>query len=97
MMKKEKTPIYVLSDRNKRLLARSFLHYFSEKLPLFTKSMLLQSESFPTVFYTVNSSPVLATESVFKLIFVMSIYQTCTFSLKKGRNNTTTLLGLFYQ
>ena len=88
MMKKEKTPIYVLSDRNKRL---------SEKLPLFTKSMLLQSESFPTVFYTVNSSPVLATESVFKLIFVMSIYQTCTFSLKKGRNNTTTLLGLFYQ
>ena len=49
--------------------------------------MLLQSESFPTMFYTVNSSPMLVTKSVFKLIFVLSDYQTCTFPLTRSSDN----------
>ena len=35
------------------------------------------------MFYTINSSPMLDTKSVFKLIFVLSNYQTCTFPLIK--------------
>ena len=34
------------------------------------------------MFYTTNSSPMLVTSSVFKLIFILSNYQTCTFPLK---------------
>ena len=34
------------------------------------------------MFYTINSSPMPVTKSVFKLIFVLSNYQTCTFPLK---------------
>ena len=34
------------------------------------------------MFYTINSSPMLVTKSVFKLIFVLSNYQTCTIPLK---------------
>ena len=44
--------------------------------------MLLQRESFPTMFNTINSSPMLLTKSVFKWIFVLSNYQTCTFPLQ---------------
>ena len=33
------------------------------------------------MFYTINSYPILVTKSVFKLIFVLSNYQTCTFPL----------------
>ena len=33
------------------------------------------------MFYTINSSPMLVTKSVFKLTFVLSNYQTCTFPL----------------
>ena len=72
--------ICVLSDRNKRLLARSLL-LFEWEITSFSKTTLLQRESFPTMFYTINSSPVLVTKSVFKLIFVLSNYQTCTFPL----------------
>ena len=72
--------IWVLSDRNKRLLARRFLLFYWEITP-FSKSMLLQSEPFLTMFYTINSSVMLVTDSVFKLIFVLSNYQTCTFPL----------------
>ena len=36
--------------------------------------MLLQREPFLTMFYTVDSSPMLVTKSVFKLIFVLSNY-----------------------
>ena len=43
--------------------------------------LLLQRELFPTMFYTINSFPMLFTKSVFKLIFVLSNYQTCTFPL----------------
>ena len=43
--------------------------------------MLLQRELFLTVFYTFNSSAMLVTKSVFKLIFVLSNYQSCTFPL----------------
>ena len=65
-----------------------FWLYFSEKLPL-SKSMLLQSippcseDPFLTIFYTTNSSPESITKSVFKLILVLSNYQTCTFPFKK--------------
>ena len=45
--------------------------------------MLLQREQFLTIFYTINSSPMLVSKSVFKLIFVSSNYQTCTFPLKE--------------
>ena len=44
--------------------------------------LFLQRESFPTMFDTINSSPMLVTKSVFDLIFVSSNYQTCTFPLK---------------
>ena len=70
--------ICVLSERNKRL---EVFCYLSEKLPLLKKSMLLHREPFLTIFYTINSSPMLITKSVFKLIFVLSNYQTCTFPL----------------
>ena len=43
--------------------------------------MLLQREPFLTMFYTINISAMLVTKSVFKLIFVMSNYQTFTFPL----------------
>ena len=35
-----------------------------------------------TMFYTINSSPMPATMSVYKLVLVLSNYQTCTFPLK---------------
>ena len=38
-------------------------------------------ESFPTMFYIINISPMLVTKSVFKLIFGLSNYQTCAFPL----------------
>ena len=44
--------------------------------------MLLQRKLFLTKFYTINSSPMLVTKSVFKITFVLSNYQTCTFPLK---------------
>ena len=73
--------ICVLNDRNIRLLARSLL-LFEWEITSFSKTMLLQRKSFPTMFYTINSSPLLVTKSVFKLIFVLSnYYQTCTFPL----------------
>ena len=72
--------ICVLSDGNKRLLAKSVLArsllLFLWKITSFSKTTLLQRESFPTMFYTTNSSPMLVTKSVFKLIFVLSNYQT---------------------
>ena len=40
---------------------------------------------FPTMFYIINSSPMLVnTKSVFKSIFVLSNYQTCTFPLSRA-------------
>ena len=45
--------------------------------------MLLQRELFLTMLYTINSSSMLVTKSVFKLICVLSNYQTCTFPLNK--------------
>ena len=68
----------VLSDRNKRLIARSLNILVGSYL--FSKTTLLQRESFPTMFCTINSSPMkwmLVTTSVFKLMFVLSNYQTC--------------------
>ena len=59
--------ICVLSDRNKRLLARSRL-LFQWEITSFSKLLLLQREPFLTMFYTINSSPMLVTKSVFKLI-----------------------------
>ena len=46
-------------------------------------------EPFLTMFYTINSSQMLVTKSVFKLMFVSSNYQTCTFPL----NNLTEEVG----
>ena len=52
------------------------------------------------MFYAINSSPMLVTKSGFKLIFVLSTYQTCNIPLKaldnignysKGEHNN--LLG----
>ena len=40
------------------------------------------------MFYTINSSPMLVTKSVFKLIFILSNYQTCTFPLKSKSEQT---------
>ena len=66
--------ICVLSDRNKRLL--------EWEITSFSKTTLLQRE----LFYTIDSSPMLVTKSVFKLIFLLSNYQTCTFPLSKISN-----------
>ena len=52
---------------------------------LFLKTTFLQRESFPTMFYTINSSPKLVTKWVFELTFVLSNYQECTFPLTKGQ------------
>ena len=57
---------------------------------LILKSTLLQRESFPTMCYTVNSSPMLVTKLVSKLIFVLSNYQTCTFPLRRHKDRTIT-------
>ena len=43
--------------------------------------ILVRNYLFLTMFYTTNSSPLLVTKSVFKLIFVLGNYQTCTFPL----------------
>ena len=51
----------VLADRNKRLLARSLL-LFQWEITSFSKTTLLQRESFLTMFYTINSSPLLVTK-----------------------------------
>ena len=42
-------------------------YYFGDRLPLFSKSMLFQREPFLTMLYTINSSAMLNTKSVFKL------------------------------
>ena len=68
--------ICVLSDKNKR----SLLLFFWE-MTSFSKSTLLQREPFLKMFHTINSSPMLITKSVFKLILVLGNYQTCTFPL----------------
>ena len=47
----------------------------SWKITYFSKSTSLQREPFLTMFFTINSSPMLVTMSVFKLIFVLSNYQ----------------------
>ena len=81
--------ICVLSDRNKRLRARSFFYYFSEKLPLSQKQRYFrawrnnQRYLFPTMLYTMNSSPMLITKSVFKLILVLSNYQSVQWFSKR--------------
>ena len=59
----------------------------SWKITSFSKTMLLQREPFRTMFYTINSSLMLVTKSVFKLIFVLSNYQMCNFPLKKHADN----------
>ena len=74
--------ICLLSDKNKRLLARSLI-LFKGEITSFSKTTLLQRESCPSMFYTINSSPMLLTESVFKLIFVLSNNQTFTIPLKQ--------------
>ena len=51
-------------------------YYFSEKLPLSQKLRYFRGSRFP------QWSPMLVTKSVFKLIFVLSNYQMCTFPLK---------------
>ena len=44
--------------------------------------------------YTINSSPMLVTKSDFKLIFVMSNHQTCTFPLRPDLS--TVILSRWY-
>ena len=55
-----------------------YFYYFNEKLPIYITT-LLQRESLSTMFYTINSSSIPVTESVFKIIFILSNYQTCSF------------------
>ena len=74
---KRKTPCRhnsVSSDRNTGIWPEVF-YYFSEKLPLSQKIMLLQRESFLTMFYTINSSPLLNTKYGFMQIYILSNYQ----------------------
>ena len=66
--------ICVLSDKNKRLLARSLLLFIM-------------------INYLKNSSPMLVTKSVFKLILVLSNYQTCTFPLSTNKFCLKTEIG----
>ena len=70
-----------------------WLEVFSWEITSFSKSLLLQRESFLTMFYTINSSPMLFTKSVFKLVFVLSNYQTCTFHL---RGNYSVLERIYF-
>ena len=72
--------ICVLSDNNKRLLAKSLL-LFKWELTSFSTTTLLQRESFLTMFYIINSSPMLVTKSIFVLILSSSNYQYCPVSL----------------
>ena len=48
-----------------------------------------------TMFYTINSSPMLVTKSVYKLIFVLCNYQTCTFHLI-SRNESHRFLEIVF-
>ena len=63
---KEKTPLLhkfvCFQMPNKRIRASSlfFFFFFEWEITTFSKSMLLQRESFLTMFYTINSSPALA-------------------------------------
>ena len=53
------------------------------------------------MLYSINSSPILVTKSVFKLIFVFSNYQTCTIPLRGTkaviRNMEATIVSFEYQ
>ena len=49
--------------------------YFSGKLLRSQKTTLLQREPFLTMFYTINSSPLLVTKSVFMATILLSNYQ----------------------
>ena len=63
---------------------------------LFLKNYVTSGESFPKMFYTTNSSPMLVTKSAFKLIFVLSNYQTCTFPFISTRTATITFKEIHY-
>ena len=54
------------------------------KITSFSKSLLLQRELFLTMFYTVNSSPLLITKQGFMLIIILSNYQQCPLPLSSG-------------
>ena len=55
------------------------------KITSFSKTMLLQREPFLTVFYTINSSPLLVTKEGFMIIIILSNYQYCPVPLKHNR------------
>ena len=68
-MMREKTPLldkFVCFPIGTKDLVRNYL---------FFKNYVTSEEAFPTMFYTINSSPMLVTKSVFKLIFVLRNYQ----------------------
>ena len=68
----------MLSDTNKK----SFIIFVRNHL--FLKNYVTsEGESLSTMFDTTNLSPMLVTKLVFKLILVLSSYQTCAFP-KKG-------------
>ena len=45
------------------------------KIASFSKTMALQRESFLTMFYSINLSPLLVTKKSFMLIIILSNYQ----------------------
>ena len=64
MMKEKNTfvgRICELSDRNKTHSDIEVFYYFSEKLPLF-RNLYYFREPFLTMFYTINSSPMLVSQ-----------------------------------
>ena len=48
------------------------------------------------MFYIINSSSMLVTKSVFKLIFVLSNYQTCTLPLNKKQTKQKPQLNIIF-
>ena len=67
----------------------------------FLKTMALQREPFPTMFYTINLSPLLITKKGFMPIIILSNYQVstafniCDYDLQKNSDSATRQKYLF--
>ena len=87
-MMREKTPL--LDEFVCIQIGIKDFYYFSEKLLLSQNLCYFRGSRFSKCFIPSTALPCSVTKSVFKLIFVSSSYQTCTFPSTK---NTTNVFG----
>ena len=82
---KEKTPLldeFVCFQIGMKDFLLKVFQYFSEKLTLSQKLLYFRGSRFPHCFILSTALKCSFMKSVFKLIFVFSNYQTCTFPLQ---------------